>query len=152
MNGFEKRTQEKKEKILVAAFTLMNRSLGVKNLKIDRLAAEANVGKTTIFKYFGSKETVIHEVFKQYINYLIKDAEKIIALNLPFEETLLALSKNKMHYVEKIHHQFYLDLMHYLTTPSGNGLSVLLYTYTKQSTNMMLDIFYRGRKEGKVDL
>ncbi|WP_241432914.1 TetR/AcrR family transcriptional regulator [Listeria fleischmannii] len=63
MNGFEKRTEEKKKSVLESAFTLMNTDAGVKNLTIDDLVKAANVGKTTIFKYFGSKENIIHEVF-----------------------------------------------------------------------------------------
>ncbi len=152
LDGFEKRTNAKKKQILDAAFALMNSDQGIKNLKIDTLAANANVGKTTIFKYFGSKETIIHEVFKRYINYLITDAKQIIQENRSFEETLIALSHNKMHFIEHMHHQFYLDLMAYVTTSQGNGLSVLMRIYSKESLNIMLDLFHRGRKEGKVDL
>ncbi|KAF1305156.1 TetR/AcrR family transcriptional regulator [Candidatus Enterococcus willemsii] len=152
MNGFEKRTYDKKQQILRSAFDLMNTEHGVKNMKLDILAKEANVGKTTLFKYFGSKEGIIHEVFKQYINQLIMEAEQIIQQQLSFEETLLALSKNKISFIEKIHHQFYLDLMAYMTTKKGSGISLLMQKYILESKNMMLDLFYRGRKEGKVDL
>ena len=55
MNGYEKRTQEKKNKVLVATFHLMNTDAGVENLTMDEIAKNANVGKTSIFKYYGSK-------------------------------------------------------------------------------------------------
>jgi len=152
LNGFEKRTSEKKNQVLTAAFHLMNTENGIENLKIDHLVEESSVGKTTIFKYFGNKERIVHEVFKRFINKMISDAEIITEQNQPFEETLVSLSYNKMDYLEQVHHQFYLDLMSYLTTAKGNGLSVLMQLYTKQSRDMMLDLFHRGRKEGKVDL
>ena len=152
MNGFEKRTELKKKQILETAFKLMNTEQGIKNIKMDDLAEQAEVGKTSLFKYFGSKEGVIHEVFKHYINYLIEDAEKIVEQHLPFEETLIALSHNKMHYIESIHHQFYLDMMAYMTSVKGSGISLLMQKYSKETMNIMLDLFHRGRKEGKVDL
>lgn len=152
LNGFEKRTSEKKNQVLIAAFHLMNTENGIKNLKIDNLVEKSGVGKTTIFKYFGNKERIIHEVFKRFINKMISDAEIITEQKQPFEETLVSLSYNKMDYLEQVHHQFYLDLMAYLTTAKGNGLSVLMQLYTKQSRDMMLDLFHRGRKEGKIDL
>ncbi|MFU1770218.1 TetR/AcrR family transcriptional regulator [Mammaliicoccus sciuri] len=41
----------------------MNTDTGIENLTIDAVAKKANVGKTSIFKYFGSKEKLIYEVF-----------------------------------------------------------------------------------------
>ena len=35
--------------------------------------------------------------------------------NASFEETLIAMSQNKIDYLEKINKQFYLDLMSYYT-------------------------------------
>lgn len=152
MNGFEKRTEIKKRQILNAAFQLMNTRQGIKNVTIDKLAQQSKVGKTTIFKYFGNKEGVIHQVFKNYINSLTKEAEKIIAANYSFEKSFILLSNSKVHYIKKIHHQFYLDLMDYTTRPGGSGISLLMQKYTKDTVNVMLDLFHRGKKEGKVDL
>ncbi|WP_241211027.1 TetR/AcrR family transcriptional regulator [Listeria fleischmannii] len=81
MNGFEKRTEEKKKSVLESAFALMNNDAGVKNLTIDDLVKEANVGKTTIFKYFGSKENIIHEVFIHFLNEMGDSAKAIMAQN-----------------------------------------------------------------------
>ncbi|MGC4655580.1 hypothetical protein ACOY2A_11920 [Enterococcus faecium] len=46
MDGFERRTEEKKKKVLRAAFDLMNTDTGIENLTIDAVAKKANVGKT----------------------------------------------------------------------------------------------------------
>ncbi len=66
MNGYEKRTQEKKNQVLDAAFNLMNNGGGIGNLTMDDIAKNSKVGKTSIFNYFGSKENLIHEVFKYF--------------------------------------------------------------------------------------
>lgn len=152
MNGFEKRTLEKKQQIIDTTFTLLNREQGLKALKIEDIAQAANVGKTTIFKYFGNKETLIHETFTMFIDQIRQEAHVIMDKNLPFEETLIALSQNKMHAINLISKQFYLDMMAYMTEKNERGLSLLMEKYSKESIDMLLDLFHRGRKEGKVDL
>jgi len=152
MNGYEKRTQEKKNQVLKAAFNLMNKDDGMENLTMDYIAKIANVGKTSIFKYFGSKENLIHEVFKYFLNEMGETARKIMSEHKPFEETLIAMSRNKITYLEKVNKQFYLDLMDYFTKKGEDGLSLMMHQYAQESFSLMLDLFHRGRKEGKVDL
>ncbi|MEK5641565.1 TetR family transcriptional regulator [Paenibacillus rhizosphaerae] len=152
MNGFEKRTQEKKNQVLEATFRLINTDAGIENVTIDEIAKHSNVGKTTIFKYFGSKENLIHEVFKSFLTQMGETAQKIMAENKPFEETIIAMSQNKIKYLEKVNKQFYLDLMDYFTKRDDDGLSLMMQQYVKESYSLMLDLFHRGRKEGKVDL
>jgi AcrR family transcriptional regulator len=152
MNGFEKRTLEKRQQIINATFTLINQKQGIQSLKIEDIAREANVGKTTIFKYFGNKETLIHETFAVFIDQIRQQAHTEMEKNLPFEETLIALSQNKMRAINQMSKQFYLDMMVYMTEKNENGLSILMEKYTKESIDMLLDLFHRGRKEGKVDL
>lgn len=152
MNGYEKRTQEKKNQVLEATFHLMNTDTGIENLTMDDIAKNANVGKTSIFKYFGSKENLIQEVFEFFLNKIRETALEIMEENKPFEETLIAMSQNKINHLEKINKQFYLDLMDFATKKDDNGLSTMMQQYTKESYNIMLDLFHRGRKEGKVDL
>ncbi|MBO0452871.1 TetR/AcrR family transcriptional regulator [Candidatus Enterococcus murrayae] len=152
MNGFERRTQEKKDQVLQAAFILMNTDNGIENLTVDDVAKLANVGKTSIFKYFGSKENLIHEVFMRSMDEMSSTAKEIMAKNAPFEETLIAMSQNKINYLKKINKQFYLDLMKYYTKKEDNGFTRMMQEYTDQSFGIMLDMFHRGRKEGKVDL
>jgi AcrR family transcriptional regulator len=152
MNGYEKRTQEKKTQVIKATFDLMNSDTGIDNLTMDEIAKNANVGKTSIFKYFGSKENLIYEVFKYYLGKIGETAREIMAKNKPFEETLIAMSQNKIHYLDKVNKRFYLDLMDFFTTKEEDGLTLIMQQFTKESYSIMLDLFYRGRKEGKIDL
>ncbi|MFC6171881.1 TetR/AcrR family transcriptional regulator [Loigolactobacillus jiayinensis] len=152
MNGFEKRAQQKKQQILTATFTLMNTKTGVADLTINAIATQANVSKATIFKYFGTKEQLIHEIFKQFIERLYREARALIAQNKSFTETFIALSQNKMRLLDTVKQQFYIDLMTYLTEKEDSELSRLNQVYTAESLNLMLDLFHRGRKEGAVDL
>lgn len=150
MNGFERRTREKKEKVLKSAFELMNAS-DDGNIAIEELAKHSNVGKTTIFKYFGNKDNLIREVYKYFMEEMIKRAKKIIDENKPFEETLAALTQNKIICLNRISDAFYTRMMEYITEKNEDGLS-LAEKYFEYNYNMMLDFFHRGRKEGKIDL
>lgn len=152
LNGFEKRTKEKKEQILEATFELMNRDANTRNTTMEEIARHANVAKATLFKYFGNKENLIHEVFQHFINQMIEIAREIMAENKPFEDTLIAMSQNKISFLEKINTSFYLKMMEFFTKKSGDGLSLMMQKFTEENYSMMLDLFHRGRKEGKVDL
>lgn len=152
MNGYEKRTEDKKKQVLEATLELINRDSGIENLTMDDIARKSNVGKTSIFKYFGSKENLIHEVFKYFLNTMAEKAQKIMAENRPFEETIIAMSQNKIDCLNKINKRFYMDLMDYVTHKNDDGLSLMMEEYAKESFSIMLDLFHRGRKEGKVDL
>jgi len=152
LNGFEKRREEKEAQILEATFNLLNTNTSQENITVEKIAEDAHVGKTTIFKYFDSKENLIRTVFKSYIEQMIEDAREIVYDNRPFEETLITLSQNKINYLNKITQQFYLELMSYITEKNDDELSLLMEQFTKETQNMMLDLFHRGRKEGKVAL
>ncbi|WP_125566346.1 TetR/AcrR family transcriptional regulator [Companilactobacillus insicii] len=152
MDGFEKRTQEKKQQVLDATFKLLNTSEGAEDVTMEEIAKCSNVGKTTIFKYFDSKDNLFKAVYTDFLSKLASSAEKIIEQNLSFEETMIALSQNKINALEKIDKQFYNDMMHFYTEKKDHGLTLLMKTYQENSVTMLLDLFHRGRKEGKVDL
>ncbi|WP_430596698.1 TetR/AcrR family transcriptional regulator [Enterococcus sp. DIV0175] len=152
MNGFEKRTEEKKKQIVEATFDIINSENGLAGLTIDEVIARTSVSKATVFKYFGNKEALIYQVFFEFMDELKDSAKRIMAQNLSFEETLIKISENKIDYLKRVDQQFYLDLMAYYTKRNNQQFSEMMDEYTKESLNMMLDLFYRGRKEGKVDL
>ena len=151
MNGFERRTEEKKKKVLKSTFELMNSS-DDGNVTMEEIAKHANVGKTTIFKYFDNKDNLIHEVYKYFLDQLVEEAEEVLDENKSFEETLIALTQNKIRFLNRINKKFYTRMMEYITEKNENGLSLMMQRYAQDNYTMMLDLFHRGRKEGKVDL
>ena len=152
MNRFEKRTEEKQKQIVEATFDIINSENGLAGLTIDEVIARTSVSKATVFKYFGNKEALIYQVFFEFMDELKDSAKRIMEQNLSFEETLIKMSENKIDYLKRVDQQFYLDLMAYYTKRNNQQFSEMMDEYTKESLNMMLDLFHRGRKEGKVDL
>ncbi len=152
MNGYEKRTLEKKNQVLKATFSLINSDTGVENVTIDDIAEYAKVGKTSIFKYFGTKDNLIHDVYYSFLYDMANSAREVMSRNMSFEETMTLLTQNKINLMKSIHKRFYLDLMEYVTEKNDSGISRMMEQYIKESIGIMLDLFHRGRKEGKVDL
>ncbi len=152
MNGYERRTLEKKKQVVTATYHLINSDKGVAGITMADIATQAGVSKTSLFKYFGSKEDLISQVFMDFLENMGQDAEEIVGANLSFEDTLMAISNNEIKHLKNVNKQFYLDLMDYATQQKDSELSRRMEDYTKQSFNMIMDIFHRGRKEGKVDL
>ncbi|QHE51226.1 TetR/AcrR family transcriptional regulator [Pontibacillus sp. HMF3514] len=77
MNGFEKRTQQKKRKILNTAFELFT-THGVQKVSIQEIAKKAQVSQVTIYNYFGSKEQMLVESIKDYYMKQIERFEKLV--------------------------------------------------------------------------
>lgn len=152
MNGYEKRKEEKKKRILKAALELMNSKGRESSVTMEEIAKRANVAKTTLFKYFGSKDNLIREVYKNFFEEMSESAKAILAKNKPFEETLVELSQNKIKYLNQINQSFYMDMMHSITEKEDDGLSLMAKKISEENQGILLDLFHRGKKEGKVDL
>ncbi|MFY9483763.1 MAG: TetR/AcrR family transcriptional regulator [Tissierellaceae bacterium] len=151
LNGFERRTQENKKRVLKAAFELMNVSEDG-NVTVDEIAKHSKVGKTTIFNYFGSKDNLVREVYKFFLSEAFSTAKEILDENKSFEDTLTELTQNKIRNLSKINDTFYKRMMEYITEKGDDGLSLMMRTYAQDNYSIMLDFFHRGRKEGKIDL
>lgn len=72
MNGFEKRTALIKDKIMKTTISMLN-TWEPKRLRIADIAREAGVSQVTIYNYFGSKEALISESFKDFIQQAIDE-------------------------------------------------------------------------------
>lgn len=152
MNGFQKRTEAKKKQIIQATLQLLKAKGDEKNITMEEIAKQANVAKTTIFKYFGSKDNLIREVYQIFFEEMIESAKAILAKNKPFEETLIELSQNKIKYFHDMGYTIYVGMMKYITEKEDDGLSLMAKKLSIENQSILLDLFHRGKKEGKVDL
>ncbi|MDR1068906.1 MAG: TetR/AcrR family transcriptional regulator [Clostridiales Family XIII bacterium] len=85
MNGFEKRTQEKRNGILRAAVALFSER-GIQKGSVAEIAAGAGVSQVTIYKYFESKENLARCALEQYYNGLLRSFIDVIDSARPFAE------------------------------------------------------------------
>ncbi|MNO42328.1 transcriptional regulator BetI [compost metagenome] len=77
MNGFEKRAAQIKLKIMNTTMEML-KLWEPKRLRIVDIAKEAGVSQVTIYNYFGSKEALLSESFKDFIEKVIREFEDYI--------------------------------------------------------------------------
>jgi AcrR family transcriptional regulator len=87
MDGYQRRTEQKKESIRRAAIELF-RVYGFNKVSIGDIARKAKVSHVTIYNHFGSKEELIRDVIKTVSYDLLKKAHEIIESDKPFLEKI----------------------------------------------------------------
>ncbi|AIQ67790.1 TetR/AcrR family transcriptional regulator [Paenibacillus graminis] len=75
MNGFEKRAALIKNKIMKSTMELL-KTWELKRLRIADIAKAAGVSQVTIYNYFGSKEALISESFKDFVEESLLEFEE----------------------------------------------------------------------------
>jgi AcrR family transcriptional regulator len=75
MNGFEKRANLIKEKIMKTTLDML-RTSDPKRIRIADISKMAKVSQVTIYNYFGSKESLLREVFISYVDKIVRDFEE----------------------------------------------------------------------------
>lgn len=94
MNGYERRTQEKKDSIINAAWELFSKR-GITDVSIKEIAAKANVSQVSIYNYFGNKNALAKQVLISYLDKVIKEYDEILEEDIPFSEKLNFIMNKK---------------------------------------------------------
>lgn len=94
MNGFERRTEQKKESIRRAAMELFQ-THGFNKVSIGDIARKAHVSHVTIYNHFHSKEELTREIIKKIATDLTNKAREIIESDQPYLEKIKKLIFNK---------------------------------------------------------
>ncbi len=146
MNGYEKRTKEKREAIIKAARELFAEG-GISSVSVTDIATKAGVSRVTIFKYFGDKETLAKEAMQTWIEYLVKEYHEIVTSNLPFHKKLLVLLSTRIMGREKIGEQFINS-----TAWDDPEMRKLVYDISKKyALPIIFDFIQEGRDTGSID-
>lgn len=145
MNGFEKRANLIKEKIMKTTLDML-RTSDPKGIRIADISKMAKVSQVTIYNYFGSKEALFREVFKNYFDKVIRD----------FEEYM-----NEGHSLkEKIEHIIFLEKESYNEFPPGLIKDLLIEDqelsryleeqYREKSIPLTVRIIKEGKDSGEI--
>ena len=86
-----KSTQSKtKQALLTAAMIALSSNPGA---SLSEIAAQANIGRATLYRYFPSREVLIQELAMAAIAAIDQVTTEVIAQNLPTDEALLEFLK-----------------------------------------------------------
>jgi AcrR family transcriptional regulator len=94
MDGYQRRTEEKKRQIFDAARELFGKH-GFKKVTVDEVADRAGVSKVTIYTYFNSKVGLIRALVDETFRERKSAIEELIHSDRPFLEKLNALTVQK---------------------------------------------------------
>lgn len=108
-------SQDKKELLYGAALSLIHENRDLSNIKVADIAAKANMGKSTVYEYFDSKEQLIAEAMINMFKGGIAAFEAIVDRELPFKETYMILLKNLSLMLDKK-----MSMMEYMTINESN--------------------------------
>ncbi|GAA0429096.1 MAG: TetR/AcrR family transcriptional regulator [Bacillota bacterium] len=146
MDGFKRRRELKKSHILEAALSLFM-DFGVQKVAIKEIATKANVSQVTIYNYFGSKDNLVQEVIKHYINKAWWEFEELFNSDLPFHEKIKGIIFAKKETAQHIHSNFYDVIM----KEYAAGTSYVEELYQKKALPKMMALFDEGRRDGFID-
>lgn len=145
MNGFEKRASLIKQKIMDTTLEML-KTWEPSRIRIADIAKNAHVSQVTIYNYFGSKEALLHEVIKNYIDTSFQAFEELMQ-----EESTI---KEK---IERIIIQDR-EAFNTLSPQRYNQLFIAdkeLAQYIQKQTNekvipLMLQMLEEGKKSGEI--
>ncbi len=90
---------QKKNDILSAAKSLFKEK-GFHNTKMDEIAANAGVGKGTLYEYYKNKQDIFDEACIAKINNIKEKIENISNKNITFKQKLIEIFYNKKNSME----------------------------------------------------
>lgn len=146
MNGFERRTIRKRKDICKSAFELFC-TLGVQKTSIAQIAKKANVSQVTIYNYFGSKENLIKECFKDFMEEKLKQYENLLKEKLTFLQIIEKIVFDKSQSVKMMNPDFIQKIL-----LRDRDMKLFIDDFYKNKViPLMIRLIEKGRSEGYVN-
>lgn len=146
MNGYEKRTNAKKEAILNASCELFTER-GITDVSISEIASKAKVSQVSIYNYFGDKHNLAKEALVSYLDKSILGYEEILDRDIPFAEKLKIIMDKK--------HDVVIEISRSLFSKHAWEDKTLQQIYKEAATIKAMSIYTKfielGKKEGAID-
>jgi len=101
MNGYERRTELKKDKIRTAALELFC-MYGTDKTSINEIAQRAGVAPASIYNYFGSKEGLMKDTIIDLLERGWEARKKLWETDLPFPELMKHAISMNYNFIDQI--------------------------------------------------
>ncbi|MDF2615104.1 MAG: hypothetical protein K0S71_2890 [Clostridia bacterium] len=145
MDGFERRTERKKENIMQAAFDLFS-IYGVQKVSMAEIAKKAKVSPVTIYNYFGSKDDLLHSVISMLLEKRLREDTEIIESSLPFPEKIERFITEKTSELSDFNSDFLKS-----TRSEDPVIRQITEDFTKNHfIPLLLKLIDKGREEGYI--
>jgi AcrR family transcriptional regulator len=138
---------DKRNKILIAAKSLFNRTHDVRRVSLEAIAAEAHVSPTTIYNYFGNRETLVYEVIKELVRASLEHNRALIRSDLPFSQKLIGIISGKLDMAEKVNN----EIIEKLISQDKKIAPFIDRIFEKEIKPLWKEMVADGKKQGYID-
>ena len=104
--------QELRDRI-VATATVLFQHRGIKQVRMDDVAAELGISKKTLYGVFADKEAILLEVVKLTSESLSQGIKKIVNSGMNVLEQIFMLYKRVIEYTRQVNELFFIELIRY---------------------------------------
>ncbi|MFZ7104125.1 MAG: TetR/AcrR family transcriptional regulator [Peptococcaceae bacterium] len=145
MDGFERRTERKKENIRKTAFELFS-TYGVQRVSIAEIAKKAKVSQVTIYNYFGSKDELLRDVILSLLNKRLQEDMEVIESDLPFPQKIETYISEKTSELSAMDPDFLRSM-----ESDDPVIRQITEDFTKNKyIPLLLKLIEKGREEGYI--
>lgn len=147
MNGYERRTEKKKDRIRYSALELFSLH-GADKTSVAKIAEKAGVAPASVYNYFGTKEDLVKDTIIYFIEKKWDTLKEMLESDLPFPE----LIQHIIFIREEMTGQINLDLLNDLinTNPDPEVKHLIDDFYHHKFPNAILQFIDKGRREGYI--
>ncbi|GIO12371.1 TetR family transcriptional regulator [Cohnella xylanilytica] len=145
MNGFAKRAELIREKIKKTVLEML-KTWEPRKIRIADIAAEARVSQVTIYNYFGSKESLLREAFKDYMEKSFADFEAFIATG----PTMKEIVQYSLFYDKEAIHAYSPDFFREFLVDDREMYEYMERIYRDRAMPLVVRFIEEGKKRGEI--
>ena len=145
MNGFERRKEQKRESIRLAALELF-KSFGTKKVSVNDIAAKAGVSPVTIYNHFGSKRGLIRDVVKWLLAAIVSEYKAIIYSDRPYLERWEQMLFQK----GEMRHAYHGELLQTILSTDPEIRQFVDAEMQGSIAQLWMDLIAEGKREGFI--
>src|SRR5690606_34358705 len=125
-----------KKNILDAALALFMKQ-DVHKVSVAEIAEKAKVSQVTIYNYFESKDNLVKQVIKYYVDQVWEEQKELLDNDLSFKEKVKKIIFEKSDIASEIGESFFKEFMSDYST----GKSYVEEIYIKEALPRMIQLF-----------
>ncbi len=145
MNGYERRTELKKDKIRTAALELFC-AYGTEKTSINEIAQKAGVAPASIYNYFGSKEGLMKDTTINLLENGWQARKELWENDLPFPELVKRAVSMNYDFIDHIN----LDTLRVLFNTDPEIKRLADDYYKNRYSYIVGQFIEKGRREGYI--
>ncbi|WP_152402119.1 TetR/AcrR family transcriptional regulator [Paenibacillus cellulositrophicus] len=145
MNGFEKRAVQIKQKIKQTVLEMLG-EWEPRQIRIKDIAAKAEVSQVTIYNYFGSKEALLREVFKEFVAMLMEEYERVLTGDAPLKEKIEYIIFQK----SRLKLPFTPSALKQLIEADPEINRFIQQQYEERAIPLITDFVQKGKQRGEI--